>query len=138
MQEFLKLLESILQNEALVGAVVLGIGYLWRLWRKDKAEKDGQAFDLAVKLAYDGVSNFAKLYPNQQLDKLTRGLELFRRAYTIERGKAPTAEDIESAKLHFDAIHSQEAKTKQLPALTAVDKPQETAAVPQMPLGLGL
>lgn len=138
----MEMLSKLLENEELMVMLlgVLGsiVAHFWRQFRKDKADADAQAFDLAVKLAYDGVTNLKRIYPSTQMDKVARGLELFTKAFAIERGRAPSPAEVESAKLHFDAIHSQEPQRKQLPPLAALDAPagNAVAPVPQMPLGL--
>lgn len=105
---------GLLQNEQLLLVVVGAVVWLYRLLRKDKAAKEVAAFDLAVKLAYDGVRNFAALQlPGApKLDKVEKGLELFSRALHTELGRTPTQAELASAAMHFDAAHASEAEMK--------------------------
>lgn len=106
-------MEKWLELVPVVLPVVLGIAlHFYRQFRGDKAAKEIAAFDLATKLAYDGVRNLAALYPGKNIDKASRGLQLFREAFEVEMGRAPTAAESKSALLHFDAAHAAEAEAK--------------------------
>lgn len=141
--QLLSLLSGLLGNELVVTALVGMAIHFYRQLRKDKAQAELQAFDLAVKLAYDGVRNWRALHPGERLDKAEKGLELFAKALRTELGRAPKPEEVESAKLHFDAAHAAEAEAKvqrerlrgDLAALTQPLPGNVVAAVPTTPPG---
>lgn len=108
MDKVLDIVVAALSNELVLTLLVGGLVALYRSWRKDKAEKEIQAFDLAVKLAYDGVRNYAALYPSHKLDKAAKGLGIFSEALEAELGRKPSEAELKSAKLHFDAAHAAE------------------------------
>lgn len=114
MKTFLEILANLLSNEMVMIAIVGMAAHFYRQWRGTKATAELSAFDLGIKLAYDGVRNWAALHPSRELTKAEKGLELFSKVIKTELNREPTPAELVSAKLHFDAIHAKEAEAKKI------------------------
>lgn len=114
MNTVLAVLTQLLSNEAVLLVLIGLAGHFYRQWRGDKATQELSAFDLGVKLAYDGVRNLQAMNPGFKLDKVQKGLEIFSKVLHQELGRQPTQAELGSAALHFDAIHAKEAEAKRV------------------------